>query len=163
MAERLLAVMSSAKNEVLMVSPYFVPGKAGMQWFSETRARGVTIKAVTNSLASTDVDAAHGGYRGYRKAMLREGVELYELRPDPQRTGKQAAIHRGSAAHAALHAKILIIDRQLIFVGSHNIDPRSGQLDSQNGILIRSPELAAQLAAVFDQVTTPAYTYRVTL
>ena len=163
MAERLLVVMSSAKREVLMVSPYFVPGKGGMEWFKETCARGVTVKVVTNSLASTDVDSAQGGYRGYRKAMLREGVDLYELRPDPERIGKSAAIHRGSTARAALHAKILIIDRETIFVGSHNIDPRSGELDSQNGILIRSPELAAQLASVFEMVTTPAYTYRVTL
>ncbi len=163
MAERLLVVMSSARHEVLMVSPYFVPGKGGMKWFKETCARGVTVKVVTNSLASTDVDAAQGGYRGYRKAMLREGVDLYELRPDPERTGKPAAIHRGSTARAALHAKILIIDRETIFVGSHNIDPRSGMLDSQNGILIRSPELAAQLASEFDRVTGPAYSYRVTL
>ena len=145
MAVRLMAVMSAAKREVLMVSPYFVPGKAGMKWFKEMRARGVTVKVVTNSLASTDVDAAHGGYQSYRKAMLREAVDLYELRPDPERTGKSAQIYRGSKARAALHAKILIIDRETIFVGSHNIDPRSGQLDSQNGILIRSPELAAQL------------------
>jgi len=163
MGVRLLAAMSSARHEVLMVSPYFVPGKAGMEWFKETRARGVTVKVVTNSLASTNHDAVHGGYEVYRKAVLREGVDLYELRPDPQRTGKAAAIHRGSTASAALHAKMLIIDRETIFVGSYNIDPRSGQLDSQNGILIQSPELAAQLASVFEMVTTPAYTCRVTL
>lgn len=163
MGERLLAVMSSAKHEVLMVSPYFVPGKTGMEWFKETRARGVTVKVVTNSLASTNHDAVHGGYASYRKAVLREGVDLYELRPDPQRTGKSAAIHRGSTASAVLHAKLLIIDRETIFVGSYNIDPRSGQLDSQNGILVRSPELAAQLAGVFEMVTTPSYAYRVTL
>jgi putative cardiolipin synthase len=163
MGVRLLEVMSSAKREVLMVSPYFVPGKGGMEWFKETRARGVTVKVVTNSLAATNHDAVHGGYEVYRKDILREGVDLYELRPDPQRTGKSAAIHRGSAASAVLHAKLLIIDRETIFVGSYNIDPRSGQLDSQNGILIRSPELAAQLAGVFEMVTAPAYTYRVTL
>jgi putative cardiolipin synthase len=134
-----------------------------MEWFKNTRARGVTVKVVTNSLASTNHDAVHGGYVTYRKAILREGVDLYELRPDPQRTGKAAAIHRGSAASAVLHAKMLIIDRETIFVGSYNIDPRSGQLDSQNGILIQSPELAAQLASVFEMATTPAYSYRVTL
>jgi putative cardiolipin synthase len=163
MAVRLLAVMSAAKREVLMVSPYFVPGKAGIEWFNDARARGVTVKVVTNSLASTDVFAAQGGYSSYRKAVLRAGVDLFELRPDPERTGKSAELYRGSTSRAALHAKILVIDRETIFVGSHNIDPRSGQLDSQNGILIQSLELAAQLASVFDQVTTPAYTYRVSL
>lgn len=161
--ERLLAAMSSARREVLMVSPYFVPGKAGMEWFREARDRGITVKMVTNSLASTNHAAAHGGYERYRKAVLREGVELYELRPDPQRTGKPATIHRGSTARAALHAKMLIIDRETIFVGSYNIDPRSGQLDSQNGILIHCPKLAAQLAGIFNMVTAPDYSYRVTL
>jgi putative cardiolipin synthase len=163
MAVRLMAVMSAAKREVLMVSPYFVPGRDGIKWLNEIRSRGITVKVVTNSLASTDVDAAQGGYQRYRKDMLRAGVELFELRPDPERTGQAAKVHRGSTARAALHAKILVIDRATIFVGSHNLDPRSGQLDSQNGILIQSPELAAQLASVFDQVTTPAYTYRVSL
>lgn len=163
MAVRLMEVMSSAKREVLMVSPYFVPGEAGIEWFNEMRARGVTVKALTNSLASTDVDAAHGGYASYRKAILRAGVDLYELRPDPQRTGQSAEIYRGNKASAALHAKMLVIDRETIFVGSHNLDPRSGQLDSQNGILIQSAELAAQLASVFEQVTNPGYAYRVTL
>ncbi len=163
MAVRLMAVMNSAKRELLMVSPYFVPGKEGVKWLSETRSRGVTIKVVTNSLASTDVFAAQGGYQRYRKDMLRAGVELFELRPDPERSGAAAEAHRGNTARAALHAKILVIDRETIFIGSHNLDPRSGQLDSQNGILIHSPELAAQLAGIFDQVTTPAYTYRVHL
>ena len=163
MAVRLLAAITAAKREVLMVSPYFIPGKAGIQWFNEAHARGVAVKALTNSLASTDVAAVHGGYAPYRKEMLRAGVDLYELRPDPERTGKSAAIYRDNQAHAALHAKILIIDRETIFVGSFNLDPRSAELDSQNGILIRSPELAAQLADVFAQTTTPAYSYRVTL
>ena len=163
MGERLLAVLNAAKHDVMMVSPYFIPGKSGMEWLRKTRARGVTVKVVTNSLASTNHDAVHGGYAMYRKAMLRAGVDLYEFRPDPQRTGKDAAIHRGSTAGAALHAKLLIIDREIIFVGSYNIDPRSGQLDSQNGILIQSPALAAQLADLFEKATTPAYTYRVTL
>jgi putative cardiolipin synthase len=163
MAVRLMEVMGSAKREVLMVSPYFVPGKDGVKWLSDTRSRGVSIKVITNSLASTDVFAAQGGYQRYRKAMLRAGVELFELRPDPERTGPAAEVHRGNTARAALHAKIFVIDREAIFVGSHNLDPRSSQLDSQNGIVIHSPELAAQLAGVFDQVTTPAYTYRVRL
>ena len=84
MATRLKAVMSSAQREVLMVSPYFVPGKDGVKWFNETCARGVTVKALTNSLASTDVFASQGGYEGYRKALLRDGVNLFELRPDPR-------------------------------------------------------------------------------
>jgi putative cardiolipin synthase len=160
MAVRLKAVMSSAQREVLMVSPYFLPGKDGMTWFKETCSRGVTVKVLTNSLASTDVLTVQGAYDRYRKDLLRAGVELFELRPDPQRSGKSAKLYKGNTARAALHAKILVIDRETIFVGSHNIDPRSGQLDSQNGILIHSPELAAQLASVFDKVTTPEYTYR---
>ena len=140
MAVRLKAILSTAKHEVLMTSPYFVPGKGGMQWFTETCARGVTVKVLTNSLASTDVFASQGGYQRYRKDLLRAGVDLFELRPDPQRTGATAKLYQGNTSRAALHAKIIVIDRETIFVGSHNIDPRSAQLgfaerhsDSQPG------------------------------
>ena len=120
------------------------------------------MKLITNSLASTDVAAAHGGYAHCRKDLLRAGVELYELRPDPDRTDAERALY-GNEVRNGLHAKILILDRESVFVGSFNLDQRSAKLDSQNGMLIHNRELAETLAARFDAATSPRYTYRVTL
>ena len=62
-----------------------------------------------------------------------------------------------------MHAKTFILDRQTVFVGSFNFDPRSMRLDTQNGIVIHSPQLATQAAWLFAQGIAPARTYRVTL
>ncbi len=88
MRRELRAFLQEAQSELLMVSPYLVPGKAGMQWFQKMRDRGVTMKIITNSLASTDSPVAQFGYMRYRKDFLRMGVELYELRPTPRPRGE---------------------------------------------------------------------------
>ncbi|HXE50482.1 MAG TPA: phospholipase D family protein, partial [Ramlibacter sp.] len=82
----LLQLMEQARQEVLIVSPYFVPGPPMMQLFARMRAKGVSIRVLTNSLASTDAPAAHAGYVRYRKDLIALGVELYEMRADQEGT-----------------------------------------------------------------------------
>lgn len=191
MARKLQALIEKSQSEVLMISPYFVPRKVGMRLFREMRGRGITMKVITNSLASTDAPQAHIGYMHYRKNILWLGVDLYELRPKPeqQRRGELAqlggdllqlglsairfgafiiqlggsAIKLSGPSREALHAKTLILDRQTVFVGSFNLDPRSVRLDTQNVIVISSPELAAHTVVIFVMTTSPTQTYRVTL
>jgi putative cardiolipin synthase len=179
MAKQIRGFLESAQHEILMVSPYLVPGKAGVRWFKKMRERGVTVKIITNSFASTDSLVAQFGYMRYRKALLRLGVELYELRPTPGRRGAEdeqpgaagfgraggsrGAAGSGLASHGTLHAKILILDRQAVFVGSFNLDPRSARFDTQNGLVIHSPQLAAQTAVLFAKDASPARTYRLRL
>jgi putative cardiolipin synthase len=179
MAKQIRGFLESAQHEILMVSPYLVPGKAGVQWFKKMRERGVTVKIITNSFASTDSLVAQFGYMRYRKALLRLGVELYELRGTPGRrgaedephgaegfgraSGSRGATGSGLASHGTLHAKILILDRQAVFVGSFNLDPRSARFDTQNGLVIHSPQLAAQTAVLFAKDASPARTYRLRL
>jgi len=79
---QLLPVITGTREDLLLISPYFVPGEAGMQFLRELRARGVTITVLTNSLAATDVSVVHAGYSNYREELLRAGVELWEMKPD---------------------------------------------------------------------------------
>jgi putative cardiolipin synthase len=168
MAHRLRTLIEEAQSEVLLISPYFVPRRAGVRWFEKLRQRGVPVKIITNSLASTDVAVAHFGYARYRRDLLRLGVELYEIRPmvgkfrdreeDEHRLGGSSGSSQGS-----LHAKALVLDRRLVFVGSFNHDPRSARLNTENGIVIRSPELAEQAAALFARRSAPSRAYRVAL
>jgi putative cardiolipin synthase len=148
-----------ARREVLLISPYLVPGRAGLALLRELRGRGVRIAAVTNSLAATDVVAVHGGYAKYRPAMLRLGIELYELKPEP---GGEPASLMGSRG-AALHTKAMAVDGTLAFVGSFNLDPRSAALNTEMGAFVRHAALAQAVAAEHARLTDPSVSWRVVL
>lgn len=139
-------LLGQAQTDLLIISPYFVPGKPGTEALVAAAQRGVRVRVVTNSLASTDVGAVHAGYKKSRRKLLEGGVELFELKPavdaDTQAAGKLS--FSGSSA-ASLHAKTFMIDRQRVFIGSMNLDPRSVQLNTEIGILIDNPELARHL------------------
>jgi cardiolipin synthase C len=163
MGPRLREIIEGAQNEALLISPYFVPRRAGVELFAKMRSRGVAVRILTNSLASNDVAMAHGGYARYRKDLLRLGVDLFELKPAPgQREGK-GSTQVGGSSGAALHAKTFILDRKVLFVGTFNLDPRSVWYDTQNGIAVRSETLARQAASLFEEITALRHTYRVTL
>jgi putative cardiolipin synthase len=118
---------------------------------------------LTNSLAATDVAAVHTGYARYRRDLLRGGVALYEMkRRAGSETGRSQISVTGSSG-ASLHTKAMIIDGRWVFVGSMNIDPRSANLNTEMGVLVESPELAAQLRDQFDHIIGPEMSYRVVL
>lgn len=152
LGHRMAHVMGEVRQELLLVSPYFVPGTGGMEQLRELRARGVSVRIVTNSLAATDVPAVHAGYARYRRELLRLGVELYEIRPDgkPQRSPGQGPQRVGSS-RLSLHAKVLLVDRRSAFIGSMNIDPRSLRLNTENGVVVQSPRLAEALTSGVEQ------------
>jgi putative cardiolipin synthase len=161
MGHKLKSIIEEAQSEVLIITPYFIPGKGGMQWFKQLRERGITVKVLTNSLASTDVPLAEGGYARYRKALLGIGVELYELKPNPDQYRLWARTGSGSSSRGALHAKTVIVDRRVVFVGSFNLDPRSARLNTEDGVVVRSAELGAQATHIFDRGISPRDAYRV--
>ena len=153
-------IVDGAKNETLIIAPYLIPGKSGIAWFKECRQRGVAVKILTNSLASTDEATLHRAYQKYRVPLLQWGAELFELRPDPERQRLTGDGNAGTV-RTTLHAKCLIVDRKLIFVGSYNFDLRSANIDTQNGIVVHSSQLAEQLAGFFAEGAGPKSAYRV--
>ncbi len=162
MGPRLREMIEGAQTEALLISPYFVPRERGVEMFAKMRQRGVTVKILTNSLASNDVPIAHGGYARYRKDLLRLGVDLFELRPAPGQREKKDHTQVGGSSGAALHAKTFILDRNVVFVGTLNLDPRSVWSDTQNGIAVRSETLARQAAALFEESASAHRAFRVT-
>lgn len=153
--------INGVENELIVVSPYFVPGKEGVAFFKDLTSRGVTVKIMTNSLASNDVPIVHSGYMSYRKDLLEAGVLLYEAdkraslaraKGEKVEKNKEKAKLFGSAgSKTSLHAKYFIMDRQQAFIGSLNLDPRSVVENTEIGTLIDQPELAKQLAEDFDR------------
>lgn len=147
-------------SELLIVSPYFVPSEDGRRHLAEMRERGVRVAVLTNSLASTDSPAAHTGYARHRAALLGDGVELYDTRPEPGAPHRRS--HRwGHASPASLHAKIIVQDRSRAIVGSFNQDPRSQLHNTEAWIAIDSPELAGDLAALFGEASSMNHAFKV--
>jgi putative cardiolipin synthase len=135
-------VMRSARKEVFVISPYFVPGELGMEAMRTLRASGVSLILLTNSLAATDEPMVHGGYLRYRKEMLEIGVHIYELSPSLSRRANE--LSRFGSTSGALHAKIIVVDRARLFVGSMNLDTRSERYNTELGVLMDSPALATE-------------------
>jgi putative cardiolipin synthase len=152
--------MSAVQSELLMVTPYFIPGTEGLRLLGDLRKRDVRIRILTNSLESTNVLAAHSGYMHYRRALLEEGAQIYEVRSllgNPRGSGENA--NMASYGNYALHAKLFVFDRKRVFIGSMNFDQRSMHLNTEIGLIIDSPELAQQTAARFEAVVRPEYSY----
>ena len=152
----LLQLMSQAKTDLLIVSPYFVPGKVMMGQFAELRRRGVRVRVLTNSLASNDAPAAHAGYARYREALLAMGIELYEMRAEQEGTVRSFGSGVGSTAgskgssRASLHAKVVVMDGRLLVVGSMNLDLRSKLQNSEVAIVIRNRTLSRETTRMIE-------------
>ncbi len=148
--------MQKAKRELIIISPYFVPGKEGAKALSELSMHGVTVRILTNSLASNDVAAVHAGYAKYRIQLLKAGVVLYELDEQIKLTVGEKFTWLPGLKKSSLHAKAMVIDRQAVFVGSMNLDLRSLGLNNEIGILAYNQELAGSSAQSFDDAIEKA-------
>ncbi|MBY4830785.1 phospholipase D family protein [Burkholderia dolosa] len=158
--QRLVELTRGAQREFLAFSPYFVPHDAGVKILGDTAARGVRVAILTNSLAATDAVAVQAGYAPYRVPLLQRGIELYEFKAQPDQPRARVF---GSRSRASLHAKAYVIDRKILVIGSLNLDPRSAYLNTELALVIHSPVLAQQAAAIFTRVTQPDESYRVRL
>jgi putative cardiolipin synthase len=140
--------LRKAADEVVIASPYLVPGEQGMSLFRELRQRGVRVTAMTNSLGSTDEPLVHIGYSAYREAMLALGVDLYEVSGTRVKRNRQENLFGASLGR--LHAKLAVVDRNVLFVGSMNLDPRSATINTELGAVIKSPALAREMVRIID-------------
>jgi putative cardiolipin synthase len=150
MLQKLEAALGMPRRELDLVSPYFVPTEDGTATLVALAERGIRVRVLTNSLAATDVTPVHAGYAKYREALLRGGVHLYELKPSASVEGSGRELH-GGGSEASLHAKTFAVDRARLFVGSFNFDPRSARLNTEMGLVVESPSLAARLSQALDR------------
>ncbi len=154
----------SVQSELLIVTPFFVPGAAGMRLLADLRKRGVHIRVLTNSLESTPELIAQAGYMHYRRPLLEDGVELSEVRTQlgsAHGSGETRADAR--YGNYALHAKLFVFDRKRLYVGSMNFDERSRHINTEIGLIIDSPELAREAAARFEAIASLADSYQLAL
>ena len=152
-------VILNAEREVVFISPYYVPGKQGVQFVRDLVAKGLRVVILTNSLASNNHVPVHSAYARYRRDVIRAGAELYEARANAAREIKN---DENAPDAMTLHTKAFIIDRRKLFVGSLNLDPRSIELNAEMGLLIDSAAMVDDFTNNMEQALA-TLTYRVRL
>jgi len=137
-----------ATSDVVISSPYFIPGTIGVREFGDLRKRNIKVTILTNSLAANDVPLVHTGYARYRVELLRTGVDIYEL--SPTRIQKNERFSLPGSSLGRLHAKTAVIDQTMVYIGSVNLDPRSDSTNTELGLFARCPELAKEVTRVIN-------------
>ena len=151
LASQLEPYFENIQKELIIISPYFVPGDEGVDFFRELIDKGVRVRILTNSLSSNDVGIVHAGYARYRKALLKSGVELYEMNKKLTRKQRKEKKGLSSSSKASLHAKAFILDREKVFIGSLNLDPRSFYENTEIGLMLNSKKVATTMADIISK------------
>ncbi len=152
-----------------MQSPYLIlspkarrMAKSLMRDYPELR-----IKVSTNSYASTDnIMAYSANYRLRSDYVGKLGLQIYEFKPHPDSLPSLFPEFDALAEKAkktdlrkppflCLHAKSLVIDDRVSFVGSYNLDPRSVSLNTEVGLLIHDEAFARELRTQIERDMAP--------
>jgi len=155
----LARTISEVESEVVVITPYFIPGKDGVEYWRSVTQKGVRVVIVTNSLATNNHVPVHSAYARYRHDMIDAGVELYEVRVDASKEPDDDI--KTAYDSLTLHTKGVVMDRRFIFVGSLNLDPRSIDINTEFGMFIDNAELSGEMAERFFK-RLPVFAYRVT-
>jgi len=157
--------IGGARDHVLLASPYFVPGTMGLEGLAKVRQGGVPVTLVTNTMASNDEPFVSVAYGRYRRRMLQMGVQIYEVSPRILRMDATFDDSFGAmlgTSTGRLHAKMVVIDHQTTVVGSMNLDFRSAKANTELGLFVDSPELAADVTSLVEELRSVG-TYRMRL
>ena len=153
----LARLVSDARESIVIQSPYLVMSGKALALFKEAVARGVKVRIITNSLASTDNIQAFSGYRNQRKKLLKMGLQIHEYKPDP--ANRQALMSRVNPPEVpplfALHAKSMVVDGKVAYIGTFNFDPRSENLNTEAGAVVHHPILAKQVQTLIENDMRP--------
>ncbi|PRY80556.1 putative cardiolipin synthase [Yoonia maritima] len=146
------AILDTAKTDVQLITPYFVPGADGIAGLTNLMTRGVKVSLVTNALSATDLITVYGAYRHFREPMLAAGARVFEF-SKPAIAGYKRDV---------VHSKVFMIDGQQGIIGSLNFDLRSAYINTELGLLFEAPPLMAELRVMFDTLSAPEQAYQVT-
>lgn len=158
----LLPVVLGMTGDLMILSPYFIPGESVTASLVEAAKAGKRIRVLTNSLAANDVAAVYGGYARYRSALLESGVQIWELKAGLQSNTPSDHL-RLFRSRVSLHTKALLVDHKTVFVGSYNLDPRSAWLNCEQGVLVENEALAEAVANIFDRQISSRRAWHVAL
>ncbi len=152
MYEHVRDLLATAKHDVHLITPYFVPSAEGLADLEAISRRGVKVSLLTNALAASDNILVHGAYRHYRAPLLAAGAHLFEFAP-PRQQGMQRDV---------LHSKVFIIDHKQVLIGSLNLDMRSAYTNAELGVVVEHPALVTEALTAFHHASGPKQAYALT-
>jgi len=138
--------LGRAKQEAVVESPYFVIKSGGYAVLEDLHRRGVRVRVLTNSLASTDASYSVAALYPWLGSLADTGLTLsaYGGAPLPS----QGTNLRGGTPRWGVHSKRGVIDGETTLLGTYNIDPRSANLNSELMFVCRGQTaLAAEVLA----------------
>ena len=162
MIGRMFQFFRGAERELLITNAYIIPGQPAIDMLQALNDRGVSVRILTNSLSSHDVPAVNSHYEPWRDDIINAGAELYELRADAA-IDDLVSVPPAQGEFVGLHTKAAVADRERVFIGSMNLDPRSANINTEGGAFVRSRGLAAELAAVMLRDMQPENAWQVLL
>jgi cardiolipin synthase C len=163
----LFQLVKEAKYSIAIQSPYLITTKLGLGLFKDAVSRGVEVRILTNSLASTDNVEAFSGYQKVRKDLLKAGVKIFEFRPD---AAERYKIMTGALQTKlnykpifGLHAKSMVVDAKTTVIGTFNLDPRSANLNTECVAIIHSTKVAKGVLNGMEEEFKPENSWQTTL
>ena len=153
----LAQLVANARESIVIQSPYLVMSDKAKALFKAAAARGVKVRILTNSLASTDNMQAFSGYRSQRRQLLKMGLDIREYKPDPGNRSELLSRANPPAEPPvfALHAKSMVVDGKIAYIGTFNFDPRSENLNTEVGVVVHHAGLAQRLQAIMEADMAP--------
>ena len=127
MSQMFVALITTAREELTITTPYFVPNEPILSALQAASYRGVKTTIVFPQ--KNDSWVVQGASRSYYSDLLDAGIQIYEYR------------------EGLLHTKSLTIDREFTMIGSANMDRRSFDLNYENNILIQDNQITADIIA----------------
>jgi phosphatidylserine/phosphatidylglycerophosphate/cardiolipin synthase-like enzyme len=165
--DTLINLIKRAKHSIDIQSPYLITTEVGQTLFREALKRGVKVRILTNSLASTDNLEAFSGYQRDRKKLLETGVFIYEFRPD---AAERRKVMTGALQEKVnftpvfgLHAKTMVIDGEITVIGTFNLDPRSANLNTECVAIVHSKKITAGVLRGMEEEFKPENSWQTTL
>ncbi|BAU56451.1 cardiolipin synthase [Halorhodospira halochloris] len=128
----LIGALSAAREEVWLVSPYFLPMRSLVTALEAAALRGVTVRVLLPE--QNNLPFVHWATRHMLGELIHWGVKVY-YQPPP-----------------FAHTKLFVVDRRYAQVGSANLDPRSLRLNFELNAEIYNRPLAQQLAADCERI-----------
>ncbi|MDB5256884.1 MAG: ymdC [Chitinophagaceae bacterium] len=165
--DALINLIKKAKYSIDIQSPYLITTEIGQTLFRDAVKRGVKIRILTNSLASTDNLEAFSGYQRDRNKLLETGVHIYEFKPD---AAERRKVMTGALQEKinftpifGLHAKSMVIDGKITVIGTFNLDPRSANLNTECVAIIHSTKITQGVLKGMEEEFKPENSWQTTL
>jgi putative cardiolipin synthase len=163
----LIELIKNAKSSIDIQTPYLITTALSQNLFRKAVERGVKIRILTNSLASTDNVEAFSSYQSDRETLLETGVRIFEFRPDAE---KRTRIMSGELQETldykpifGLHAKSMVIDKKITVIGTFNLDPRSANLNTECIVIVTSDTISKGVLTEMEEEFGPENSWETTV